>query len=639
MRHSRSRTPIGRRYRSPSADRESSEPQLILPYEGLDEDGLDTDRGCWLVPNRERVDRRWRSPSRGVASGVVRAPVRVRAPVYGPSRDAFGVRDPVGTSAGVLGPCPVRDPGPVRAPVRTSRGVRAPTRASVDDRSRSRLRDHHSSSSPSSDSDEGRRTFQQRGERGRRRRRSPRAASAEHPLATLCDKLLQSMGALRADNATLSERLGALERRSSVADPTPLPSTPRLREEEGDSAFEDELSLEAPGDSFCEEELPRDWLPRDMEPMSLEVSRQHTDDTSVVLTTSANPTSEVQPSADEPGWRRYRETLRAVYRYHPSIPLPEAPVDETFGGALSALCQGQVREDRYSSLPQSGALTNALRHVNGVVRGIVHSPLEAADRVRGDAQKWGSHLSLPSPPIRQYRQEYYRMHYPVGLLEEERLLPHTPWSTSAASSVLKRGAPAEVKVRVSQMKDWEMLARAGLGVTNHLDWFMGSIWQILVGVDLGQEKSADLTIFLTSSCVAVNQLAHIQARTLAILGRFRRPGAHFLRSQAIGCVDLLAGRGHEALRTASEEQRTALLFDTTVGASRRPVVSATSGQSRRPRSHAQRRRRGGFVATNQASARRRPNPTPPATPARRQVERGRRGRLGVTRTFDPKPKV
>lgn len=235
-------------------------------------------------------------------------------------------------------------------------------------------------------------------------------------------------------------------------------------------------------------------------------------------------------------------------------------------------------------------------------------------------------------------------------MEEERLLPHTPWSTSAASSVLKRGAPAEVKVRVSQMKDWEMLVRAGLGVTNHLDWFLGSIWQILVGVDLGPEKSADLTIFLTSSCVAVNQLAHIQARTLAANATVRReafldasvlhrPGAHFLRSQAIGCVDLLAGRGHEALRTASEEQRTALLFDTTVGASRRPVASATSGQSRRPRSHAQRRRRGGFVATNPASARRRPNPTPPATPARRQVERGRRGRLGVTRTFDPKPKV
>ena len=555
------------------------------------------------------------------------------------------VRDPV-RDPGVVRD-PVRDPGVVRDPVRASRGVRAPAKAYVADRSRSRLRDRHSSSSGSSDSDDGRRTFQQE-ERGRRRRRSPHAASADHPLATVCNQLLQSMGALRADNATMSERLGALERRGSVADPSPLPLTPHPREDE-DAALE-ELSLEAPGDSFSKEELSRDWLPRDAEPMVSDVPRQHSD-TSAVLTTCGTPTSEAQPSAEEPEWRRYRETLRAVYRYHPSITLPETPVDETFGGALSALCQGQVREDRFSSLPQSGALTNALRHVNGVVRGVVHSPLEAADRVRDDAQKWGTHLSLPSPPIRQYRQDYYRMHYPVGLAEEERLLPHTPWSTSAASSVLKRGAPTEVKVRVSQMKDWEMLARAGLGVTNHLDWFLGSIWQILIGVDLGPEKSSDVTNFLTSACVAVNQLAHIQARTLAANATVRReafldasvlhrPGAHFLRSQAIGCVDLLAGRGHEALRTASEEQRTALLFETTVGSSRRPMASATAGPSRpRSRSHAQRKRRGGFAATNPASARRRPNPTPSTTPARRQVERGRRGRLGVTRTFDPKSKV
>ena len=51
----------------------------------------------------------------------------------------------------------------------------------------------------------------------------------------------------------MSERLGALERRGSVADPSPLPLTPHPREDE-DAALE-ELSLEAPGDSFSEEEL------------------------------------------------------------------------------------------------------------------------------------------------------------------------------------------------------------------------------------------------------------------------------------------------------------------------------------------------------------------------------------------------
>ena len=279
VRHSRSRTPIERRHRSPSADRETSEPEPVLPYTGLDLDGLDTDRGCWLVSNRERVDRRVRSPSRGVAAGVVRTSAGVQGPVRGMVRVRPGawsgawsgtrvrpgawsgtrgmVRDP-GPARGVvrdpvwdpgvvrdLGVVrdPVRDPGMVRDPVRASRGVWAPAKASVDDRSRSRLRDRHSSSPRSLDSDDGWRTFQQE-ELGRRRRRSPHAASAEHPLATVCNQLLQSMGALRADNATLSERLGALERRGSVADPSPLPLTPHPREDE-DAALE-ELSLEAP---------------------------------------------------------------------------------------------------------------------------------------------------------------------------------------------------------------------------------------------------------------------------------------------------------------------------------------------------------------------------------------------------------
>ena len=217
VRHSRSRTPIERRHRSPSADRETAEPELILPYTGLDQDGLDTDWGCWLVPNRERVDRRVRSPSRGVAAGVVRTSAGVQGPVRGPGPTGTQgrpgpwsgtqirtvVRDP-----GVVRD-PVRDPGVVRDPVRASRGIRAPAKASVADRSRLRLRDRHSSSSGSSDSDDGRRTFQQE-ERGRRRRRSPHAASAHHPLATVCNQLLQSMGALRADNVTMSERWSAV---------------------------------------------------------------------------------------------------------------------------------------------------------------------------------------------------------------------------------------------------------------------------------------------------------------------------------------------------------------------------------------------------------------------------------------------
>ena len=132
-----------------------------------------------------------------------------------------------------------------------------------------------------------------------------------------------------------------------MADPSPLPLTPHPREVE-DAAME-ELSLEAPGDSFSEEELPRDWLPRDTEPMALEVPRQHSEDTSAVLTTCATPTSEAQPSAEEPEWRRYRENLRVVYRYHPSISLPEAPVDRPLAG-LSPHC-ARGRSERIANPP------------------------------------------------------------------------------------------------------------------------------------------------------------------------------------------------------------------------------------------------------------------------------------------------
>ena len=100
VRHSRSRTPIERRHRSPSADRETAEPELILPYTGLDQDGLDTDRGCWLVPNRERVDRRVRSPSRGVAAGVVRTSAGVKGPVRDPGPAGIVVRDRPGPWSG-----------------------------------------------------------------------------------------------------------------------------------------------------------------------------------------------------------------------------------------------------------------------------------------------------------------------------------------------------------------------------------------------------------------------------------------------------------------------------------------------------------------------------------------------------------
>ena len=65
-----------------------------------------------------------------------------------------------------------------------------------------------------------------------------------------------------------------------------------------------------------------------------------------------------------------------------------------------------------------------------------------------------------------------------------------------------------------QLRDWEMLARASLGVVNHLDWFLGSVGRIVASanwasVDLSPEKSADARNLLTAAGTAMLHLAQV----------------------------------------------------------------------------------------------------------------------------------
>ena len=79
------------------------------------------------------------------------------------------------------------------------------------------------------------------------------------------------------------------------------------------------------------------------------------------------------------------------------------------GGELMALCQETQREERHPSIPSSGVLSSALRFTGGggVMEGVAHSPLTEAGRARGGAQRWGTYMSLTSPPLRQFKPEYY----------------------------------------------------------------------------------------------------------------------------------------------------------------------------------------------------------------------------------------
>ena len=94
---------------------------------------------------------------------------------------------------------------------------------------------------------------------------------------------------------------------------------------------------------------------------------------------------------------------------------------------------------------------------------------------------------------------------------------------------------------------------------------------------------ANIDNMLTSSSVAVNHLAHMQARLLAGNATFRREGlldasvldragAQFLRGQPIGGADLFAGKVLEALRVASEDRNKQLLFQAAVKPAGRELV-------------------------------------------------------------------
>ena len=108
------------------------------------------------------------------------------------------------------------------------------------------------------------------------------------------------------------------------------------------------------------------------------------------------------------------------------------------GHALAAMSQAPAKAERCKALPQAVATTNVVHLMNTTMRGVTHSPLDPPGRACEDAQKWGHHVSLSSPSIPQYRAEYYRIHHPADIPEEDRLHPHTLWSTSASASVLKR---------------------------------------------------------------------------------------------------------------------------------------------------------------------------------------------------------
>ena len=454
----------------------------------------------------------------------------------------------------------------------------------------------------------------------------------------------------------ITNRLTALEA-GHVHSP-PAPNREEEEEEEIEGGCGDDLHMEIDAGSSFSDEESREWRPN-----SLALS-----DTTPLHATPQTSTSEVQvsqvvstpsvagitPGADEPGWKRYRDLLRGVYARNNSVSAPAPLASEGLGGELDERERGEAKEDKFLTLPQNSVIQTLYKGLNKIVHGGTVST--AKGRVCDDAQKWGSHVSLTSHPIRKFRPEYYRIHHDESIPEGERLHPYTAWNTSEAGDVSKGGYPADVKVRASQLRDWEMLHRAGLGVCNHLEWFLSTVWRILDVADLDEGQRTELDGLLNSSLLAVNHLCHIQGRGLtsnatvrreAILqsSTLSRSGELFLRSQPLGHPGLLGGKCDEVIARELETKQKAMVLNATVGNS--GGVASTSNKGKAKPSQKFRRK----TQQRQQQQQRRPAPaatatssTPQAsTPARqpftRKVQRGKGRKLGVTASWTPKPKV
>ena len=126
-------------------------------------------------------------------------------------------------------------------------------------------------------------------------------------------------------------------------------------------------------------------------------------------------------------------------------------------------------------------------------------------------------MSLTSPPLRQFKAEYYRIHYAPDVPEAEVLQPQQLWTTSSFLAIAKGAPPTDFRIRNWLLKDWEGLEKASLVVINHLDWFLSTVWKMVSTVEVEPHMRTDINNMLTSSSVAVNQLAHMQAGNVANL--------------------------------------------------------------------------------------------------------------------------
>ena len=244
---------------------------------------------------------------------------------------------------------------------------------------------------------------------------------------------------------------------------------------------------------------------------------------------------------------------------------------------------------------------------------------------------------LTSPPIPRYKPVYYKVHYSADILEAEVLQPQQLWSTSSFLAIAKGTPPTDFRIRNFLLRDWEELQRASLGVINLLEWFLSTVWKMVVAVEIDPEMRANIDNMLTSSSVAVNHLALMQASNfwLAMLPSAGKDcwTPQFLTG--LGLSSCSASQSVEPIcsqarsRRHSEYRNKQLLLQAAIKPARRGAAGSLRGPPRAPQRGVFKKRKGFTPSTYQVTHKRpKPQRSNHNVSARGEGKRGQVGRHG-----------
>ena len=311
----------------------------------------------------------------------------------------------------------------------------------VDRRSRARKRGQRDASLSSSSSSVSEYRRESRRDRHRRRhgrsRRRYRSVTPPQAATLATEQILRAIADVKRATDAVVARVDSLERGGAMsAGASPLPSV-----------AEQDISLVPAQDDFLssDEEGSREWRPRhgggETPSEVVAVARE-----GVTTASRSTPLEAESIDCDPPPLGmptltaigiRSRQCLPIIPTSHPN----HFPWMMCLEGSWWPCARRRNGRSVILPFPVPGCSRALCGLLGGVMEGVSHSPLVEAGRARESAQRWGTYMSLTSPPIRQFKAEYYRIHYPAEVPEAEVLQPQQLWTTSSFLAIAKGALP------------------------------------------------------------------------------------------------------------------------------------------------------------------------------------------------------